>query len=223
MSQKLYTIGHSNLALEEFINLLQKYSITAVADVRSHPYSRYLPHFNQAPLKKALHDIGISYVFLGGELGARPKDLSCYVNGKALYQNIATTELFTEGIQRLVKGSQNYTIAMVCAEKDPLTCHRAILVCRRLKGFGLDIFHILPDRSLESHQHLEERLLDLYKLNSSLETRNTEPRQLSLFDNFLEETKLDLQLKSKEDCLEEAYLRQGNKIAYVDKKNEQIN
>jgi len=80
MSKKLFTIGHSNLIIEDFIALLQKYEVTAIADVRSHPYSRYLPHFNQTELKIELLKANISYVFLGNELGARPKNLSCYIN-----------------------------------------------------------------------------------------------------------------------------------------------
>ncbi|BAZ05152.1 DUF488 domain-containing protein [Calothrix sp. NIES-3974] len=107
---QLFTIGHSNHSIENFIQLLQKYGITALADVRSHPYSRYLSHFNQVEVKQALKDVGIGYVFLGRELGARPRDRTCYVDGKAIYEKIAATPLFAEGIQRILKGSQTYTI-----------------------------------------------------------------------------------------------------------------
>jgi Uncharacterized conserved protein len=106
---ELFTIGHSNLSIEAFVLLLRQHGITAVADVRSHPFSRYLPHFNQSEIKASLSSAGIQYVFLGKELGARPEDLSCYdVSGKALYDRIAATPLFSEGIQRLLKGAANY-------------------------------------------------------------------------------------------------------------------
>ena len=211
MSRKIFTIGHSNLDIDGFIALLLQHKITALADVRSHPYSRYLPHFSKDSLDTALKKAKIKYVFLGLELGARPNNSSCYVNGKALYEKIAATESFSQGIKRIIKGSQNYTIALMCAEKDPITCHRAILVCQHLRKFDLDIDHILQDGSVESHQHLENRLLSLYGFNNSQDKLI----QLSLFDTF-SPTAEPLSL-SPEESLKEAYTKQGDKIAYVQK------
>lgn len=200
---KIFTIGHSNHSIEKFISLLQKYGITAVADVRSHPYSRYLPHFNQSPLQTALSKAGISYVFLGRELGARPEDLSCYdLEGKALYEKIAATSLFATGIQRLIEGAEKYHIALMCAEKDPITCHRTILVCKNLRQYNVHINHILPEGILESQSELEERLLA--KFNKS----NNQPIQLSLFE-------APPQATGSEIDLDIAYQRQGDEIAYV--------
>jgi uncharacterized protein (DUF488 family) len=210
---ELFTIGHSNHSIEAFIALLQQHGVTALADVRSHPYSRYLPHFNQTPLKTALFDVGIRYVFLGRELGARPSDPSCYVDGKALYERIASTDLFSQGIQRILKGAATYKIALMCAEKDPITCHRAILVCQNLREFNLDINHILRNGNLETHQHLEERLLELHGLK---QPEFLEPVQLSLFNDFSLPTHSSIQYSTK-DSLKEAYKRQGNQIAYVEK------
>ncbi|HBB31074.1 MAG TPA: hypothetical protein DDZ80_22415 [Cyanobacteria bacterium UBA8803] len=206
---QLFTIGHSNLTINDFIALLQQHGITAVADVRSHPYSRYLPHFNKSPLQAALSQAGIRYVFLGQELGARPADLSCYVNGRALYERIAATELFSQGIQRLLKGVETYKIALMCAEKDPITCHRTILVCRHLRQFNLEISHILNDGALESHSHLEDRLLSLHGLAKS---QLAQPQQLSLFaDTPLVDPLLN---SSLDERLQAAYHRQGEQIAY---------
>lgn len=206
---KLFTIGHSNLSVEAFLLLLQKHEITAVVDVRSHPFSRYLPHFNQSEIKASLSSIGIQYVFLGKELGARPEDLSCYyVSGKALYERIATTSLFTKGIQRLLKGAASYKISLMCAEKDPITCHRTILVCRKLKDLNLQINHILSDGNLESHQDLEARLLN--KFNNG--KKNDRPIQLSLFE-------LPPDVKNDIIDLESAYYRHGLEIAYVTKES----
>lgn len=202
--KELFTIGHSNLSIEAFISLLQQHGITAIADVRSHPYSRRLPHFSQPALKASLQNIGIRYVFLGRELGARPEDLSCYDRtGKALYERIAATKLFAEGIQRLVKGVETYKIAMMCAEKDPITCHRTILVCRQLRNLNVHINHILSDSTLELQEQLENRLLG--KFNKNLH----QPIQLSLFE-----------LPKDEIDIEEAYNRQGNEIAYVKEDHE---
>lgn len=212
MSYSLYTVGHSNLEIEDFISLLQQHQITAVADVRSSPYSRRFPQFNQTAIQKSLKAINVSYVFLGKELGARTEDSNCYVEGKALYENIAKTELFSQGIQRIIKGLEHYKIALMCAEKDPITCHRTILVCRRLKQFDLDIHHILNDGSLESHSELEERLLQLFGL-SSLQLQQPKVIQLSLFDRT--PNSLETPPKSRAESLSEAYQKQGNKIAYV--------
>ncbi|HLO49773.1 MAG TPA: DUF488 domain-containing protein, partial [Kamptonema sp.] len=176
---EVFTVGHSNLSIEAFISLLQKQEITAVADVRSHPYSRYLPHFNKSEIKASLSTAGIQYVFLGKELGARPEDLSCYdINGKALYERIAATQLFAEGIQRLIKGAESYKITLMCAEKDPSTCHRTILVCRELTKLNVQIAHILSDSSLESQEQLEKRLLSKFNKGKDLDG----PIQLSLFE-----------------------------------------
>ncbi len=176
---ELFTIGHSNQSIEAFLFLLKKHGITAVADVRSHPFSRYLPHFNKSEIQASLSSTGIQYVFLGKELGARPEDLSCYdTGGKALYDRIAATPLFSAGIQRLLKGIENHKISLMCAEKDPIACHRNILVCHQLRKYNLQINHILSDGELESHLQLEARFLN--KLNK--DKKNNRPIQLSLLD-----------------------------------------
>ncbi len=199
---ELFTIGHSNLSMADFISLLHQHQITAIADVRSHPYSRYLTHFNQANCKTALVSAGIQYVFLGRELGARPEAESCYdFTGKALYERIAATELFSQGIERVLKGLAAYKIALMCAEKDPLTCHRTILIGRELqKKEQVSIYHILPDGELESHAQLEKRLLAKFNKNDL-----NQPIQLNLFTSP-ELVEIDL---------ETAYDKQGLEIAYV--------
>ncbi|MGK7898257.1 MAG: DUF488 family protein, partial [Xenococcus sp. (in: cyanobacteria)] len=138
---------------------------------------------------------------------ARPEEESCYVDGKAIYEKIAARQSFTEGIERVIKGSEKYNIALLCAEKDPINCHRAVLICQHLRNSDLEINHIHQDSSLESHQDLEERLLDLHGYNK--------PKQLSLFEPTLQ--------LSKKEALQEAYISQGLQIAYVENKDETIN
>ena len=128
------------------------------------------------------------------------------LSGKALYQRIAATPLFSEGIQRLLKGAANYKISLMCAEKDPITCHRTILVCHKLKDLSLQINHILSDGTLEAHQDLEARLLS--KFNQS--PKNNQPIQLNLF-------KSEPQVKDEIVDLETAYYRHGLARAYVSK------
>ena len=98
---QIFTVGHSNHSIEKFLSLLRQHGVTAVADVRSFPTSRRFPHFNQSTLKKSLGSEEISYVFLGDQLGARPKDPECYVEGKARYELIAATEAFAMGLERI--------------------------------------------------------------------------------------------------------------------------
>ena len=166
------------------------HQIAAVADVRSSPFSARLQQFNKPVLKAALEKAGIAYVFLGNELGARRSEQSCYINGQARYDLIEKTPAFNEGIARVLKGIEKYRMTLLCAEKDPITCHRTILVCRELRRRGVEIDHILTDGKLESHRDLEKRLRAQLGLD-----------QPSLFE-------------TAEQQLEEAYNRQALKIAY---------
>lgn len=209
----LFTIGHSNYDIEVFLSLLQRHEVTALADVRSHPYSRFLPHFNQAVLKEALEREGIRYVFLGQELGARPGNQQCYVNGKAVYERIAATDAFHKGLERVLNGLKRHKLSLMCAEKDPLTCHRAVLVCQHLRHFDIRINHILKNSDLESHEHLEERMLIKHGLAEFAKTCE-KPTQLSFF--FQESSTLP----TREEYLEKAYKLQGDEIAYVERKND---
>ena len=124
----IYSIGHSVNDIDTFIKKLKHHKIEAIADVRSSPYSKRLPQFNREPLKKKLAEESIKYVFLGKELGARSDDPLTYEGNMAVYEKIAETPLFESGMERLEKGASMYRISMMCAEKEPLDCHRTILV-----------------------------------------------------------------------------------------------
>jgi len=192
VAEAIYTIGHSNHRINDFINLLKKHSITAVADVRSSPFSKYNSQFNREALADALKQEDIAYVFLGKELGARPDDPCCYDNGSANFTKMAERPIFKQGIERLLKGMEQYRIALLCAEKEPLECHRTILVCHYLRKIGLPIKHILVNGDVEEHQNTEQRLIKVVGL------------QPILFDSILTET----------DRIEEAYSKRAREIAY---------
>ena len=155
----VFTIGHSNHALADFLKLLHQHGVTVVADVRSAPYSRFNPHFNREALRDELKNGGIGYVYLGGELGGRSDDPACYRNGRICYERVARTPRFQDGLRRLAKGMAEHRIALMCSEKEPLHCHRTLLVGQALDAEGVDISHIHADGELESHAAAMDRLL----------------------------------------------------------------
>jgi uncharacterized protein (DUF488 family) len=157
--RELYTIGHSNHAIDKFVALLAAHGIETVADVRSQPYSRFNPQFKRDALRASLAAAGIGYEFLGAELGARASDPACYVDGKVDYALLAASEPFRRGIERVAALAGAGKIALLCAERDPLTCHRTILVCPELVARGFEPRHILADGGLETHAAALERLV----------------------------------------------------------------
>jgi uncharacterized protein (DUF488 family) len=188
---RLFTIGHSTHEISTFLDLLAQHHVTAVADVRSVPSSRHRPHFNRRAIERSLDAAGIKYVFLGRELGARSDDPTCYVGGRVQYDRLARTPEFKSGIERLLKGAREQRIAIMCAEAEPLQCHRTVLVARVLQAHGAAIGHIHRDGRVERHETAMNRLMCLYGLN-----------QADLFHSAAE-------------LLTEALSRQENRIAYV--------
>jgi len=176
MQEPIFTIGHSNHSLEKLIELLRTHGVTAVADVRSSPYSRSNPDFNREFLQQRLKENGIVYVFLGRELGARPDDPSYYEKGKVQYRKLSESALFREGLHHVLEGAKSFRLVLLCAEKEPLACHRTLLIARELVASGLPVAHIHADGSLESHSKAMTRLLrilgksdkDLYRTREEL-------------------------------------------------------
>lgn len=186
----IFTIGHSNHTLDYFLDLLRQHQINAVADVRSSPYSRFCPHFNQSNLKTALTGAGIVYVFLGKELGARPDDSAYFVNDRVSYKLLVARREFNDGLNRVRSGMSKYRLALMCAEKDPIDCHRMILICRYMKSLDLTIRHIHGDGSLETNEMAEKRLCNRLGLQADLFT-------------------------SEAEVIEQAYDRQAERIAFA--------
>jgi uncharacterized protein (DUF488 family) len=188
----IFTVGHSNHSLTGLLDLLALHSITALADVRSQPVSSYTPHFSRAELEPQLGKMGVNYVFLGKQLGGRSSNPACYEQGRLQYAKVACEPSFEAGIARLKNGAQQFRLALMCSEKDPLGCHRALLVGRRLHQDGLLVQHIRADGLLESHSALELRLLALCGLTEG--------------DMF----------RSRTECISDAYKLQGSRVAHAD-------
>lgn len=189
----ILTIGHSNHPPDAFLALLRLHEVAEVVDVRTSPYSRYLPQFNHAALEAMLEDAGIAYAFLGAELGGRPSDQSCYdSDGRVLYDRLAETDLFQDGMSYVMRHADDARVALMCSEKEPLECHRGLLIARALAEKGVAVEHILADGTLESHEAAMDRLLDGLKL----------PRHGDMF-------------RSREDVIGDALSRQSRRVAYV--------
>ncbi|HEX4166126.1 MAG TPA: DUF488 domain-containing protein [Bryobacteraceae bacterium] len=191
MQQTVFTIGHSTHEQEHFVKLLSQHGITAVGDVRSKPFSRVNPQFNRNELNNALREHGIKYIFLGKELGARTDDRTCYKDGKVQYDLLARTTLFRNGLARIQDGiEKGFRIALMCAEKEPLECHRTILVSRHLAKAGLQITHIHADGKLETQADALKRLAFMLNLT-----------QGEIFDKT-------------DEAFADVYRRQEERIAY---------
>jgi uncharacterized protein (DUF488 family) len=190
LPKPLFTVGHSTHSFEHFAGLLARHRIEAVGDVRSAPFSRRNPQFNRDALKTQLRAAGVSYVFLGREFGVRSANSDHYIDGKVQYRSLAREPAFLEGLQRVRTGAESLRIALMCAERDPLGCHRTILVCRALRTADLDIQHILADGTLESRGAAEARLMTALNIVPDM-------------------------FHGEAECVERAYDTQADRIAYV--------
>lgn len=192
----VFTIGHSNHPPDVFADLLTRHQIQEVVDVRSSPYSRYASQFNKEAIDRLLSELPngpIDYVYSGQELGGRPGDPTCYhPDGRVNYERLAETDHFDVALRRLVHNADERRIALMCSEKEPLTCHRALLIGRALTERGVDVQHILADGVVEPHPDTMDRLIDLFKL----------PHHGDMF-------------RSRDDVISDAIGRQARKVAFV--------
>lgn len=191
-ARQIFTIGHSTLAVGDFLSMLKANDVTAVADVRSTPYSRFNPGFNREALKGDLQVNGVSYVFLGKELGGRPRDPECYEDGRASYPRMAETDEFKRGLERVIQGSATHRIALMCSEGDPLSCHRMLLIARALTERGVPVVHVSRNGRLETQAEAEDRLVRLVGLSETM-------------------------LLSPSELLAEAYGLQAKRVAYAER------
>jgi uncharacterized protein (DUF488 family) len=156
---ELFTIGHSNHPIELFLEVLGRQGIQSVADVRSRPYSRFVPHFSKGSLERLLRAQGIGYLYFGLELGGKPVRGEAS-SGAADYTSRVAEPGFRAGIERLLAAASEQRTALLCRERDPLDCHRFHLICRYVTPLGPDIRHILPSGALEPQDAAERRLLE---------------------------------------------------------------
>jgi uncharacterized protein (DUF488 family) len=172
-----------------------------VVDVRSAPFSRMFPQFNQETLKKSLIENSIGYLFLGDQIGGRSNDPDDYLDGQVVYKALAQKEAFKTGIDRLQEGSAKYRIALMCSEKEPLDCHRTLLVSQALASRDIPVGHIHADGSVEAHEDALARLLTLHNLSSPDLFSDEEDRVQDALT--LQEKKIAYQLPKPSESREE--------------------
>ncbi len=196
---KLYTIGHSQHKMQEFYELLKLHGVDYVLDVRSTPYSKYAEQFNRNVIENELPKLGIQYSFMGDYFGARPTDQNLYSSkGYLDFEKVRANTKFNKGIDNVLRGmSSGHKVALMCTEKDPFDCHRAILVSRAFELKGIIANHILSNGELQSQIELDKRLLETYYPD-----RN----QLTLFDYD--------RLRNEEEYLHAAYVNRNKEIGY---------
>jgi uncharacterized protein (DUF488 family) len=191
----LYTIGHSSLEAQALIKTLHMYRLSALADVRSRPQSHRHPQYNQSVLEGFLQDEGIQYLFLGEELGGRPDDPKAYrEDGLVDYRARRASRGFQQGIERVLAELQSRSLVLMCAEEDPLECHRFLMVTPALLEHGVEIVHIRRGGVLEPQRDAEDRLLQ-------------EQRWGAAASNALFE-------RDRAAALDAAYLAQAEKCAF---------
>jgi uncharacterized protein (DUF488 family) len=145
-------------------------------DVRSYPFPKYAHQYDQDAIKKTALAAGFKYLWLGQETGGMPRDRSLYdENDHVVYEKIAATPGFREGIGRLLKGAESYNIALMCAEENPTHCHRRHLIARALNEHGVVVEHIRGTGAAETDTELDAR-----------ENPQPEATQISIFSQMPE-------------------------------------
>jgi uncharacterized protein (DUF488 family) len=197
MKKIIYTIGYSGYKPEDFIDELKRRNISVVIDVRSQPYSKYRSEYNKESINELLKSQSIIYRNLALEFGARQTNRKYYSDGKLDFDKYAVSEVFSQGIVKIKTASNlGYIITLMCAEKEPKKCHRAILVARALRDNGFEIRHIIPEQSDCTQEDLEQKLLGQYF---------SDREQISLFSE---------NDKTEEQLIQEAYRKRAFEIAY---------
>lgn len=192
-----FTIGHSNYEIDYFIGLLKKHNINRLIDIRSTPYSQYVPQFNKEILSSNLKQRDLLYVYMGDQLGGRSTDPSLlFPDGAVDYEKVKRTDIFNNGIADVVREIENGNkIALMCSEKDPFDCHRFVLVATELENKGIAVKHIVENGAIILNMELEERLLNKYK---------EDYQQFHLF----------MQTKTRQEALGDACRKRNMDIAF---------
>ena len=197
MVNTVYTIGYSGFSIDDFVTTLKKHNISLVVDVRSSPYSSYFPEYNRDSLEIFLKMHGIYYRNYASEFGARQSNQKYYCKeGYLDFEVFSKSEPFLQGLKKLCNSmKQNYTFALMCAEKDPICCHRTILVARAFFERGYHVVHLLINGSTITQEEINTRLIEKY-----YPTRD----QMTFFETVQDDDTL----------LKTAYKKQNAEIGY---------
>ena len=161
---EIFAIGHSNYPYEKFLNMIKKYNINCIVDIRKTPYSRYNIQYNREYLSKKLKEDGYLYIHMGKEFGVKRDTIDSYNDeGYSDFEKVVKEEVFLSGVNRIKKGLEmGYKIVLLGAMQEPIRCHRAILVGRFLNENGIKVNYILNDGTLVNQLVIEEQLLNKY-------------------------------------------------------------
>ncbi|MCI6276577.1 MAG: DUF488 domain-containing protein [Clostridium sp.] len=197
---EIYTVGHSNYSVDRLIDMLKKYDINCVVDIRGTPYSKYNVQYNKETIRNTLISAGFVYIYMAKELAAKRENKESYnKEGYSDFEKVCKEEDFLAGIERLKNGcTKGYRIALLGAMQEPIRCHRSILVGRALIEYGFEVKHILHDYSIASQDDIEDMLLDKYFSNRNELTID------ELLGNKM----------SREDMIKEGYRRANKEIGY---------
>ncbi|MFH7980563.1 DUF488 family protein [Clostridioides difficile] len=197
---EIFTIGHSNYPYDKLINMIKKYDINCVVDIRETPYSKYNIQYNKEAFNESLRNSGFIYIYMGKEFGAKRTNKDVYTQeGYADFEKVAKEDIFLNGIERLKKGCQmGYRIVLLGAMQEPIRCHRSILVGKVLNKEGFDVKYIMHEGNLSYQEDIEESLLDKYF---------SDRKQLSI-DNLLGSA------LTREEMIQEGYKLANKEIGY---------
>ena len=196
----IYTLGHSNYTIEKLIDMLKKYNINCVVDIRGTPYSKYNVQFDKEIIRYTLTKAGFIYIYMAKEFAAKRINKESYnEEGYSDFELVVNEKDFLDGIERLKNGcNKGYRIALLGAMQEPIRCHRSILVGRALIKYGFNVKHILDDSSIASQDDIEDILLNKYFSNRNQITID------DLIGNSL----------SKEEMIKKAYRLANKEIGY---------
>ena len=145
---EVFTIGHSNHDILDFLKMLKRYGVRVLVDIRSDPYSRYAPQFNKSDFQRHVEAAGIDYRYSGNCIGGKPTDQSLYTaSGKPDYDKLAATEQFQNELSAIVEIADHRKLVLMCSEADPMGCHRGRIIAQVLRSRGVKVTHIMPDGS----------------------------------------------------------------------------
>lgn len=200
--KEIYTIGYSGFKIEDFINTLKKYNINSVIDVRSNPHSQFYVDYNKENLENTLKTNKIIYRNYKDEFGARQEDKSFYTNGCLNFKAFSQSKIFQSGLKKIINAMPlGYTFVLMCSEKEPIRCHRNIMVARVFFEQGYEVKNILSDGTYVTQDEIEKELVNIYYPNRE---------QLSLLSEPL----------TWNEMVENCYKLQNHKIGYRINDNE---